>query len=121
MVFDRYAESMYPGGMGKSQRIELTSEQRERLEQLIRAGAAPARKLARARILLLSDSKPGGWQSAPAVAKAVLVHPNTVRNGRRRFMSEGLEAALDERGQRVFRFSRRGTDFDPSLYGDPTN
>jgi transposase len=31
------------------------------------------------------------------------------------------EAALDERGQRVFRFSRRGTDFDPQLYGDRTN
>jgi transposase len=83
--------------MGKAQRIELTSEQRERLEKLIRAGEAPARKLARARILLLSDSKPGGWQSAPAVARAVLVHPNTVRNVRRRFVAEGLEAALEER------------------------
>jgi hypothetical protein len=31
------------------------------------------------------------------------------------------EAAMDERGQRVFRFSRRGTDFDPQLFGDPTN
>ena len=29
--------------------------------------------------------------------------------------------AADERGQRVFRFSRRGTDFDPPCYGDPTN
>jgi len=27
------------------------------------------------------------------------------------------EAAMDERGQRVFRFSRRGTDFDPQLFG----
>jgi hypothetical protein len=31
------------------------------------------------------------------------------------------QIAMDERGQRVFRFSRRGTDFDPQLYGDPTN
>jgi transposase len=31
------------------------------------------------------------------------------------------EAAMDERGQRVFRFSRRGIDFDPQLFGDPTN
>jgi transposase len=83
--------------MGKSQRIELTDEQREQLEQLIGAGKASARKLARARILLLSDSKAGGWQSAPAVAKAVLVHANTVRNVRRRFVNEGLVAALDER------------------------
>ncbi len=83
--------------MGKSQRIELTNEQREQLEQLIRAGKASARKLARARILLLSDSKAGHWQSAPKVGEAVMVHPNTVRNVRRRFVSEGLEAALEER------------------------
>jgi transposase len=97
MIFDIYALCVYSAGMGKSQRIELTDEQRESLEQLIRAGKASARKLTRARILLLSASKAGDWQSAPAVAKAVLVHPNTVRNVRRRFVSEGLEAALEER------------------------
>ena len=53
--------------------------------------------LTQARILLLSDSRPGGLQSAPAVARAVTVHPNTVRNVRRRFVAEGLEAALEER------------------------
>jgi transposase len=83
--------------MGKSQRIELSAEQRQTLEQLIRAGQAPARVHTRARILLLSDAKPGDWQSAPAVAKALLVHPNTVRNVRRRFVAEGLDAALYER------------------------
>jgi transposase len=88
---------VYPEDMGKSQRIELTTEQREQLEHLIRAGKASARRLARARILLLSDRQPAGRQSAPAVAEAVLVHPNTVRNVRRRFVREGLEAALSER------------------------
>jgi transposase len=83
--------------MGKSQRIELTSEQRTQLEQLVRAGEASARKLTRARILLLSDSPAGAWRTAPAVAKAVLVHANTVRNVRRRFVAEGLAAALGER------------------------
>jgi transposase len=51
----------------------------------------------RARILLLSASEPGDWRSAPAVAKVLLVHANTVRNVRRRFVTEGLEAALHER------------------------
>lgn len=84
--------------MGKSTRIELTDKERERLAQLIRAGKASARRLTRARILLLSDnSQPGRWQSAPAVAKVLLVHENTVRNVRRRYVSEGLEAALSER------------------------
>jgi transposase len=67
------------------------------LEQLIRAGSAPARVQTRARILLLSASEPGDWQSAPAVARALLVHPNTVRNVRRRFVAEGLAGALYDR------------------------
>lgn len=88
----------YTGGMSKPTRIELTDEQRQRLERLIRAGKASARQLTRARILLLSDNRqPGQWKSAPTVAKVLLVHENTVRNVRRRFVSEGLEAALGER------------------------
>ncbi len=83
--------------MGKSQHIELSAEQRHELEQLIRAGSAPARVQTRARILLLSDDAPGDWQSAPAVAKALLVHPNTVRSIRRRFVAEGLAGALYDR------------------------
>jgi transposase len=87
---------MYTEGMGKSTRIALTTEQREQLQQLIRAGEAPARKLTRARILLRSAEPAGEWRSAPRVAAALLVHPNTVRNVRRRFVAEGL-AALEER------------------------
>lgn len=83
--------------MGKSQHIELNAEARQELEQLIRAGSAPARVQTRARILLLSADTPGDWQSAPAVAKALLVHPNTVRNVRRRFVAEGLGGALYDR------------------------
>lgn len=83
--------------MGKSQHIELSAEQRHELEQLIRAGSAPARVQTRARILLLSDDTPGDWQSAPAVAKALLVHANTVRSIRRRFVAEGLAGALYDR------------------------
>lgn len=83
--------------MGKSQHIELSAAQRHELEQMIRAGSAPARVQTRARILLLSDDAPGDWQSAPAVAKALLVHPNTVRSIRRRFVAEGLAGALYDR------------------------
>jgi putative transposase len=83
--------------MGKSQVIELSIEQRQELERLIRVGNAAARVQSRARILLLSASEPGDWQSAPAVARALLVHPNTVRNVRRRFVAGGLEAALYDR------------------------
>lgn len=84
-------------GMGKSQVIELSVEQRQELHQVIHSGNAPARTQTRARILLLSASEPGAWRSAPAVARALDVHPNTVRNVRRRFVAEGLAAALSER------------------------
>jgi hypothetical protein len=83
--------------MGKSQHIALSPEDREHLNELIRAGNAPARVQTRARILLLSASEPGDWQSAPAVAHALLVHPNTVRSVRQRFVSEGLAGALYDR------------------------
>mgnify|MGYP003378047839 CR=1 FL=1 len=83
--------------MGKSQQIELTIEDRKQLTDLIRAGNAPARVQTRARILLLSASEPGDWQSAPAVAKALVVHPNTVRRVRQRFVAAGLADALYDR------------------------
>jgi len=83
--------------MGKSQHIALTAEQRQELEQLIRSGDAPARVQTRARILLLSASDPGAWRSAPKVAQALLVHPNTVRSIRQRFVAAGLTGALYDR------------------------
>jgi transposase len=80
--------------MSQHQDLQPSSAQRDELEQLIRRGQASARTQTRARILLLSDRRPGEWRSAPQVAEAVMVHPNTVRNVRRRFAAEGLTAAL---------------------------
>ena len=82
-------------GMSKSQDIELSVEQRRELEHMVRTGNAPARTQTRARVLLLSDrSQDGEWRSAPKVAEAVMVHPNTVRNVRRRFIAGGMANAL---------------------------
>jgi transposase len=83
--------------MSRKPDIELSQTQRDELEHLVRAGNAPARTQTRARILLLSDRSQGPWRSAPKVAEAVMVHPNTVRNVRRRFVAEGLAAALQEK------------------------
>jgi transposase len=78
--------------------VELSPDQRQALQQLVRAGSAATRTITRARILLLSDRSVGGdWQSAPKIAAALLVHPNTVRNVRRRFVTEGLTAALEDK------------------------
>jgi transposase len=83
--------------MSRKPDVELSQTQRDELEHMLRAGNAPARTQTRARILLLSDRSQGPWRSAPQVAAAVMVHPNTVRNVRRRFVAEGLAAALQEK------------------------
>mgnify|MGYP000227360946 CR=1 FL=1 len=73
--------------------VELTDEQRSSLLDLLKKGEAKARMLTRARILLLSaEGKTDRW-----IADALKVNPQTVRNIRKRFAEEGLEAALQER------------------------
>jgi transposase len=73
--------------------VDLTEEEREQLLQLLRKGRSPARKLARARILLQADE----GRSDEQVAQALHVGSATVGRVRQRFVEEGLEAALTER------------------------
>lgn len=80
--------------MSKHLNINLTDEQRQRLDTLIRKGAAPARVQTRARILLLSDRGSGQKRPNKAVAEATLTHPVTVGRLCRTFAAQGLEAAL---------------------------
>lgn len=80
--------------MGKHTHIELTEEQRTKLEQLIRAGDAPARTHTRARILLLSDRSQGQKRTDQEVAEAALCSKSTVVSVRRRLLTGGLQTAL---------------------------
>jgi DNA-binding transcriptional ArsR family regulator len=69
------------------------------LKRLIAAGTAPARKLTHARILLKADQSPeggAGWVDE-AIADAVETSQPTVSRVRKRYVQEGLEAALDRR------------------------
>jgi hypothetical protein len=76
-------------------RVTLTSEERTDLQQFIASGTAPARKLAHARILLKADAPPGEHGAFDTdIAAAVEVSVATVERVRRRFVAEGLEAAL---------------------------
>lgn len=45
--------------MPKKYKVTLTSEERQRLQQLVRAGRTPARTLTRARVLLKADGSEG--------------------------------------------------------------
>ncbi len=54
--------------------VQLAQEERERIQQLIRGGKSPARKTARARILLKTSE---GW-SAHKVAEALDISVGTI-------------------------------------------
>jgi transposase len=73
-------------------RITLTSEEREALRRLIQAGKGRFRRLKRAQILLAASS----GSSDVAIAKNLTVGASTVYRTKRRFVEEGLEAALSE-------------------------
>lgn len=73
-------------------RITLTSEEREALRSLTQAGKGRFRRLKRAQILLAASS----GSSDVAIAKNLTVGASTVYRTKRRFVEEGLEAALSE-------------------------
>jgi transposase len=86
--------------MSKHRSIVLSSEQHQQLENLIRSGQAKARTINRARILLLSDRSEYGTGhdlTGTQIAQSLLCSRGTVEQVRKRFLDEGLEAALYER------------------------
>lgn len=73
--------------------VTLTNDERETLNKLISAGKGAARRIAHARILLKADQ----GLTDEAIIEAVEVSRSTVERVRKRFVEEGLEAALDPR------------------------
>ena len=84
----------------KKYKVTLTDDERQSLHALIAAGKAAALKLTHARILLKADAAPGGpaWTDT-RIAEAVEVNVATVERVRRRFVEQGLEAALVRKKQ----------------------
>lgn len=73
--------------------VDLDERERDRLEQLTTKGESGARRIRRARILLLADEDRLDKEIASFLGAAV----TTVERVRKRFVEEGLEAALSER------------------------
>jgi len=75
--------------------VKLSEAECAQLRTLLGQGAAPARQLTRARILLTANQGDGGpgWTDA-AIAGALDVHPATVSHVRREYVTQGLRAAL---------------------------
>jgi transposase len=80
--------------------VELTSEEQNELAQLVSRGKAAARKITHARVLLQSNESKGGpaWTDK-RISQAFGVHTNTIHGIRRRFVEDGLQAALERKQQ----------------------
>ena len=76
--------------------VELTSEERKKLQQLVKKGKVPGYKIRHAQMLLKADqgNKGPGWPDVQ-VAEVFAAHVTTVERLRKRFVEQGLEAALE--------------------------
>jgi len=75
--------------------VELSGEERERLDAMVRAGKSSAQLLTRARILLKADvSEAGDGWSDSAIAAALDTSINNVARTRQQLVEEGFEATL---------------------------
>ena len=76
--------------------VELTSEERKQLQQLVKKGKVPGYKIRHAQMLLKADqgNKGPGWPDVQ-VAEVFAAHVTTVERLRKRFVEQGLEAALE--------------------------
>lgn len=95
--------------MNKKYIVQLTSDQRARLEQLTRTGTTAASVQRYARILLQADTSADGsaWLDAPIAAAVEVSLPIVERLGQL-FVRHGLDAALNRKS--TARASQRKLD-----------
>jgi len=84
--------------MKPNYRVTLTPEERRELETMTKTAKTDARRFVYARSLLLCDKGPlgPGWNVAET-ANAMGVTPRTIEHLKKRFVEEGLAAALERR------------------------
>ena len=80
-------------------RVTLEADERAALEELVSTGKAASRKLTHARILLLADAAQGEGHSDDDIVTALGAGLKTVARVRKRFVIEGVNAAIDHRPQ----------------------
>ena len=91
-------------------RVTLTQEERKELEAMTRTAKTSAKRFLYARALLLCDAGVGGpaWSVADT-AEAMGVTPRTIEHLKKRFVEEGIDAALERRKSEK---APRGVIFD---------
>jgi transposase len=84
--------------MSPRYRVTLTKEERRELEAMTRRGKTHARRFIHARAILLCDAGADGpaWKVAD-VATALGVSSRAIEHLKKRFVEDGLEAALERK------------------------
>jgi len=84
--------------MSPRYRVTLTKEERQELESMTRRGKTHARRFIHARALLLCDAGADGpaWNVSD-VATALGVTSRAIEHLKKRFVEDGLEAALERK------------------------
>lgn len=82
----------------KKYKVTLPDDERQDLTTLVGKGKAAARKITRARILLLADeSEAGSAWSDDRIVEALGISRRTVERTREKWVESGLEAALNHK------------------------
>lgn len=82
----------------KTNHVNLSKSERKQLKELTTKGETSARKLNRARVLLLSDESNGNrYKKDEEISKILEISKATVYRIRERFCKEGLESTLKEK------------------------
>lgn len=84
--------------MSPRYRVTLTEKERKELEALTCRGKTHARRVIRARALLLCDAGPNGpaWKVSD-IAEALGISSRTIEHLKRRFVEDGLDVALERK------------------------
>lgn len=84
-------------GRGRSDKVLLNTEQRQKLEAISHKGYAPAKKILHAQVLLMCDEGAGATKkwTDEEISLALNLHRNTVGRIRKRFLEQGEELALN--------------------------
>ena len=101
--------------MAKKYVVELTDEERQQLLTLLKKGKVAARTVCRAQMLLQADA----GTSDVGIAAALHVGVATVERTRKRFVEEGLDAALTDgagpEGSQNYRGMRKRFSLPPPV------
>lgn len=81
--------------MDKGYVVKLTAKERQRLMAVVNKGQNKAAVIRRAHILLKSDE----GKSDRFISVLLYIHEDSVRNTRKRFVEDGLAAALEDKAK----------------------